>query len=442
MFGMALAGPYLWGLIPHLIILGLVVDILTKKVSQLFWIVPVLLYSGYYVFYISEEMQIRAVERKLQDENPDLIIKYNPEIHSLVSNDSGAVGQYNKIAVTYDENKNFPEGYLSYRVATQDLCKEAHSLGVENLYTFGFSWMEFRSISGRDYYFRPNACQIRSSEIPNKKIIKVLITEDDRYSRKNRNKLIYKNTYGFYLNDNELGSFTTASVSHLPPFPFVLGGCGLNSAAASWDCGLNFYRKRKELNVWPEPTNLDLYGRNPISAMLQIEKYVEADLKNFSDYPDTKKYINTLSEKKKNETPADLNRWGIRRDSLYFPEIAKKGNIDSFRGVVYDGDKGGEFYDFIKAHESKIVYLDIDAKPNARHSSFTNYGVCKARENCTSRTDDSYQFFDENGERHQFSEEGKFKGVFRVDKSESFIHSYNQGDNDTITKLIFLRSEP
>lgn len=442
MFGMAMAGPYLWGLIPHLIILGLIIDIQTKKVSQLLWTIPILLYGSYYVFYAFQEIEIKSVERELKSINPDVIIKFDPDKHSLVSNDSGNIGKYNKISVSYEENSNFPEGFLSYRIASQNLCKKAHGLGIENLNTFGFSWMEFRGIHGRNYYFQPDACQIRSSEIPDKNIIKVVRTDDDRYSKENKNKLIYKTTYDFYLNNEKLKTFTAGSVNHLPLFPFTWGGCGLNSSAASWDCFLNFYRQNNQLDVWPKSVNVDLYNANPVAAMLHIEKYEEKDLSNFFDYPDTEQYINNIFEKKKRETSVDLNRWGIRKDSLYMPKIGKTGGVDSFQGVVYHGDKGGEFYDFIKQHEGSVVYLDIDAKPNARFDSFRNYGVCKARENCTSRTDDSYQFFAQNGSRKKFPVEGKFKGVFLVGKESAVIDRENPNDNDTITKLIFLRSEP
>lgn len=299
MFAMIMLGPYIWGLIPHFIILALVVDIQTKKLSRVFWIIPVLLYGGYYAFYFSEEIKILSIEHKLKKENPVLVLKYDPEKYSLVSNDSGNIGKYNKIAVVYDENRNFSEGFLSYRVSSRDLCNQAKNLRINNLRLLGVSWSEYKSIHGRNYNFRPTVCQIMSVEVPNKERIRVLKAEENRYSKENRNKLVYETRYSFYLNDEKLATFVAGQVNRLPWFPFVLSGCGLNSAAPSWECFLSFQRKRGGLDFWPSSVDIDQYGRNPVAVMLQIEKYSEEDLRGFSDYPDTVQYIKNLSEKRR-----------------------------------------------------------------------------------------------------------------------------------------------
>lgn len=443
MFGVAIMGPYLWGLLPHFIIFAMIVDLLSKRIHEIFWIVPIFIYGGYYAFYIAEENQIKMIQEELQIANPKFILQYDPNKHILITQDQGGLGQYYKIPVTYEGNSNFPEGALSYRVASPPLCNKARNLQIENMYTFGFSWMEFKEFSGRDYFFRPDACQIRSAEVlpSDKNVLKIVRTDEDSDAKNNKDKKIYKTTYDFYLNDTKEGTFTTARASHLPIFPFFMGGCGLNSARASWDCFADFYRKPKQLNVYPEGITVDVSRANPIAVMLGLKKYEEADLKSFSDYPETIKYVNDLYQKKRNEKPEDFNEWGIHKDSLHMPKIGKSEGVDSFEGIVESGNKGGEFYSFIKKHEGQIVYLNIDARSNQSYNSFQNYGVCKIRENCSGRTDDSYQFFNKDGSNHVFSEEGKFKGFFQVGAAELFENQYNMGDNDTITKLIFINSD-
>lgn len=442
MFAMALAGP-IWGLLPHLIIVAFIKDIFSNRLPRAFLIAPILIYGAYYVYYVSEEIQVLTVAADLQKANPKSIVEYDPNKHILLTQDQGDLGRYYKIPVIYDKNPHFPEGALSYRVASPKLCGEARNLQIEYMSPTYFSWMEFKDVSGRDYYFSPNVCQITSAEkIPvNKSVLNVVRTEEGSASKENKGKLIYKTTYDFYTNDIKSGTFIAARRSQLTLFPLFLAGCGFNSSPAAWICFADFYRKPTPLNTYPDGINVDPRRVNPIAIMLGLQKYEETDLKDFSDFPETVKYMNALLEKKRNEKPEDFNVWGIRKDSLYMPKIGKKDTADSFEGIVASGDKGGEFYSFIKNHEGQIVYLDIDARSNQRLDSFTNYGVCKLRENCTGRTDDSYQFFNKDGTRHPFLEEGKFKGFFQVGRAELFEGQYNMGDNDTITKLIFISSD-
>ncbi len=437
MFGRAMAGPYVWGLIPHIITVGVIIDICTKKLPRIFWVMPVVLYGGYYAVFISQGIIISNTQRSLQESNPVQIIKYDPSLHSLVLNDGGNIGKYYKIPVSFEQNSNFPQGYLSYRMASEELCNAVRSakFDIFEADTLYFHWNRSDKIFDS---IMPKQCQISSAEKPEKEIIRIRADEGLLYNKEQKGP-VYITSHQFYLNDKLMGTFKSARASKLPFFPFLVIGCALNSAAPSWECFTQFYGVSKTLNTFVDKEAIQ---DNPVAIMLGLKKYKEADFSNFQDYPENKILIDKLLQKKRNEGPEDFNRWGIRKDSLYIPKITKQGNVYSFKGVVDVGDKGGEFYDFITHHEGQIVYLDIDAKPNAGRYSFMNYGVCKARENCTHRTDDSYQFFDQNGLRYIFPAEGKFKGVFRVGKAEVVMDPRNPDDNDTVTKLIYLRPNP
>src|ERR1700710_1565664 len=50
-FGMALAGPYIWGFLPHLITIGLICDVSRKRFSRNVLVIPILAYSAYYAFF-------------------------------------------------------------------------------------------------------------------------------------------------------------------------------------------------------------------------------------------------------------------------------------------------------------------------------------------------------------------------------------------------------
>ena len=178
-----------------------------------------------------------------------------------------------------------------------------------------------------------------------------------------------------------------------------------------------------------------------MARLLGIEKYTEEELRNFTDYPETKEILSAIVEKKANETPADFDEWGLRKDGLYQPVISEKDGYPSFSGVVFHGKKGGPFKKFIKQHEGNIVYLDIEAKPNAKKFGFTNYGVCETDEGCTGRTDNTYIFQDENNKKYIFEKEGQFAGFFKVGPETPVEHSGNIGDNDTRTVLTIVSDE-
>lgn len=426
-FLMMLAAPFWVGYMPHVIAIALFLDILQKKAHKILLLLPIAPYVIYYGFFIVELNKIAIIENELIQQNPSQIIEYDPELHSLVMG-ANMVKQY-KIPVSYSSNSNFPEGYLSHRIVTQELCKKGKGL-KHFTHTFGVSWSSY----GKNRFYKrfPNVCHFRIPEKPQHTLLKVNSSEE-----KNPENKLHKTHYKFYLGEEYLGQYTSASYAALPPFPQFIIGCALNSAAPSWDCFHQLRRTKKILQTFPEKER-DSQHYAAVMRLLKIEKYTEEELKDFKDYPYTLNTLGKLIEQKENEKQQDLDQWGLRKDSLYQPTIGNQDGYPSFEGVVYHRNKGGPFKEFIKQHEGEIVYLDIQAKPNARTHGFTNYGVCKVGKKCNGRTDNSYQFKNKDGKRHSFKEEGKFKGFFLVGEEKLFE---NKGDNDTITPLTIVPPE-
>lgn len=433
MFGIAIAGPYVWGLLPHIIILCLLIDIYTQRISKFFLIIPFFMYGSYYTVYVLEGTKALLAQEVLKENNPVAIVKYKSSEYSLVLQDGGSLGQAYKIPITYESNENVPQGYFSYRIVSEAGCESIKGLRLDSfdVYTQHFWYSEDDNIYNSHM---SKICQIRSVEAPQNKILKV-IRDDGNYNDK-KNGAMHITYFRFFINDKLSGVFKSLTISRLPWFPFLIGGCGLNSGAASWDCFFQFYRSSKTLDTFPKATKANKEV-NPIAVMLGLEKFSEKDFYNFQGYEDNENYINQLLIASNKVNPEDFNKWGIRKDSMYMPKIGKKSGIDSFEGFVDSGDKGGEFYDFIKSREGRIVYLEIETNSNPRDNSFTNYGVCKARKNCTGRTDDTYRF----GDLYHSSEQGKFRGVFFVGKSEP-NNIENPDDHDTVTNLQFIRYNP
>lgn len=416
---------------PHVVALALAFDLLIKKAPKVLLLIPILPYAVYYVYFINELVKIKDMEAEFQRQNPSEIIVYNSEVHALVV--SSNMTKHYKIPVSYSYNGNFPEGFLSHRLATQAKCMKAK--GIKKFtHTFGVSWSSY----GKNRYYKrfPNVCHFRMPEKPTKELLEVQKQEDSDKKEK-----LQKTVYKFFLNDKPLGEYTAAYYAALPAFPRFVIGCSLISSAPEWKCVSQLMREKKYLDTFPSEAKKDIKDYWVVARLLNIDKYTEEELKNFQDYPQTEQVLGTLIRQKENETPADFDEWGLRKDGPYQPAISEQQGYPSFSGIVFHGNKGGPFRSFIKEHEGRIVYLDIEAKPNAKKFGFTNYGVCKAGEQCNGRTDNSYQLKNQDGSRHLFEKEGKFKGFFLVGAETLFENKYNKGDNDTITVLTFMPAE-
>lgn len=421
-------GAALWtGYILHLIAIALIIDIFNKRIPKIFLCLPLLAYGIYYLTFLSEVRNIKAIEFTLQQENPSEIIPYNPAEHSLVIDKS--LTKHYKVPVDYTPNHGFPEGYLSNNLATRELCNIAKG-SRDSLYAFGVIWLKF----GKNPYHKnfSNVCEFRMPDTPDKEILKVTRSEE-----KDENDNLHKSTYSFYLDQEPLGKYISASYTKMPAFPKFLIGCGLNSRVPAWECFFQLRRDRIKMSTFPEGADQNDLDMSPIARLLKIERYTETDLSSFVDYPETREKLLRLAAGKD-----DVDEWGLRKDNRYRPKISIKNGFPSFEGIVHEGNKGGYFYDFIKENEGKIVYLDIEARPNARNDSFMNYGVCKkGTVGCTSRTDTSYRFRDEDGKPYRFEQEGVFRGFFNVGAATAFENKYNKGDNDTTTILTFIPEE-
>ncbi|MCB1681826.1 MAG: hypothetical protein H6858_05840 [Rhodospirillales bacterium] len=435
-FLMITGAPIWTGHIPHIIALTFVCEVLLRKAPKVLLAIPLLPYLFYYFLFGVQAVYIYGLENELQAQNPSKLLEFVSGDYSLVAN--GEYVKYLKIPVVYAVNSNFPEGYLAYRLSTKVLCDRARSLKDKVTDIFGeywifpVSWHEFRSnkVSSKSF----GMCELRIREAPQKPILKIV-----REELKTENPYLNQRQYTFFINEKSIGRFVTATYEAIPLFPRFFIGCGLKSSdTPAWLCDATLRRVRQTLRTYPKATSANNNSDNYfISLLLGIDYYSEDDLQNFKDYPETIKIVDDLVELKKNEKPEDFDQWGLRKDSLYQPQISQKNGYPSFVGVVYTQNEGGPFYSFIEQNRDKIVYLDVRAGPNTNgnSSSIGVYGVCKARKDCTSRTDD-YYFFEKmaNEERH-------FQGFFRVGKREKSEDTHNKADNDTRTVLTLVESD-
>lgn len=394
------------GLIPHFVAIALFLDLLIKRAPKALLIIPILPYCVYFYYYSAEQETIKSIEASIRSENPSHIISYNFDEYALIS--SHMVTVY-KIPVTYGINNNFPEGYMSHRLATQELCQKAVD-NKEWKRAWPVNWYRY----GRNGFTKrfTNLCRFEMPETTNKPLLRVIEKED-----KTKGEKLKKTVYSFSLDDKPLGEYTAATYAALPAFPTFFIGCWLNSGAPSWDCFFRIARKKRVLDVFPTDSSFDAKDSSVVARLLGIEKYSEEELRNFTDYPETKEILSTIAEKKANETPADFDEWGLRKDGPYQPVVTTKNGVPSFTGKIFTHDKGGPFYRFIKENEGGVVYIKISTSPNINKMDhyIRNYGVCGiTRKNCSVRTIDYYHFRNADGSELKVQKNGVYEGYFLI----------------------------
>ena len=430
MLGMAMAGPYLWGFLPHLVTLGFIADIYQRGWSKKLLIIPALLYSSYYALYVFEYVSLLSLENQIQESNEQQKINFDISSNSLAFDNQTGLTTYYKIPVTYEANDNFPEKYLSSRLITQQKCNEIQKIPRElfEFSTYGASFYRDSSVySSVDI----KKCILSTPEKPMKDIVKISTKEEKRIINWTP---ISETIYTINNQDKQLGVVKSVFAMRMPVFPFFMIGCALNSGGPSWDCFANLYRSRYPLSSVSGSSNIDKYGNNPIAFALKIEKYKESDYDNFQDYPENLEFIDKWLTKKRNETAEDFNEWGVRKDSPYMPIIDHVDGVESYKGGIYSGKQGGEFYSFIKRNEGKIVFIDanIDNNVNVSGNSFSIYAVCKKTENCD-RNDHTYQLIKADGTYLTIdtkTNKGAVKGFWKVRPAKALA-----GGNDDITIL-------
>lgn len=420
-----LGAPIWVGFLPHIIASAVVIDVFAKKLPRWLVILPAAPYVIYYVFFILEFGDIKKIENDLKAQNSTEILRYDATIHSLVL--SSRISRFYNAPVSYSLNSNYPEGYIARRLVTRDLAHKVKE-SRESIQVHNVTWYSFgskRLLSKK----MPNVAWINIPEEPTKEILAVTSQEID-----SQNEKLKRVEYSFVLNGNNIGTAYSATYAKLPVFPRLTIGCVLNNSGKfAWKCLIDFVYQKRKLRVLPNESDSEKYGTWIVSHMLQIEKFTDDDLMSFENDPESVIILTALHEKKKKETSEDFDEWGIRKDSLYQPTISTRDGYPSLEGTIYAKNKGGSFYSFIRKNTGQIVYLNIQAGNNINGGRYdiSNYGVCKNRKNCTTKTDDSYHFRYENGDRFGADESGRFIGFFRVGEETKFENKYNKGDNDT-----------
>ncbi|MEZ0260815.1 MAG: hypothetical protein ACAH80_07385 [Alphaproteobacteria bacterium] len=423
-------------LVPHMITVGLVVDVVMKRLNPVFLLIPLFVYGCYYALYFSQLQQVETFAAQMRAQNAQLVLKYDPARHDIIfteDRDAQWFVKQNKASVSYVVSNANPK---SFRAVSVGVCSEMRAAGV-----FKDAWGDTPRCELISYYNYhgprkgPHKVQLLVNyEKPSKEAINVLIgnpNEESSAIRASIDLRILKKAYRITQHGKELGKFITASYYRLPVFPFWAYAC------LSWerlDCDGGFYPSldaRHQIDTIPATVDRTVYGDNPVGIMLGVATYRDSQMSDFTPFPENEAIGRMLIEKKKNEKPEDFNAWGTRKDDARLPTIGERGGVPSYEGGIYVRQLGGPFYSFIRENEGKVVYIDarLDGSGNPGKNGFGLYGVCRKEEDC-GRIDHYYSFINAGGSSWA-QKELTVKGYWQVGVEEPV----GNVDGDTRTQL-------
>lgn len=418
-------------LLPHLVTVGLVIDVMGKRLRWPLLLIPVFVYGAYYVTYFNQQMQVADYAEKMRARNPTLVVQYDPSAHDIIFDDrrdeARQLVKSFRVPVVYSRSYNTP---TAYRSMTSTLCSEMQAVGVYKPPLTGdqprcdFST---NSRNGPDITNK-TARTFEWFEKPVKKPIYISIEEPKTSSGTDKPALemnIKEKKYIFSFEGKEVERFITAYYYRLPAFPAWAYVC------FAWErinCGGQFYSTREEIDTYPQKIR-NVYGEHVVPGLLGLTIDSGRQISDFTPFPENEAIGRMLIDRKKKEKLEDFNQWGTRKDDARLPVIGNRGGVPSYEGGIYVRELGGPFYAFIRENEGNVVYIDarLDGNGNPGRDGFGLYGVCRKEEDC-SAVDHRYKFANGGGaswDRKTFV----VKGYWQVGAQKQ------QGEEDTVTEL-------
>jgi hypothetical protein len=278
--------PFLAGILVYGFLIGVSLEAAFGRLPRALIAIPVATCVGYYAYYTDLTARIRQHAAELRQQNSGEVLNFDPALHSLVSPDAEALIKQYAFPVVYEANRNFPEGYLAYRLLRSDQCSRVVKDSRHRIATFGVHFgNKFLSV-----------CELRYPEAPLKKIVTAVKRGDEEvWKRKNE---IGERLTEIVVDGAVVGKFKTASVWLPGAIPFILAGCGLGGGTSGWGCGIDLIRSYTPLNTVPDDIDHARFLA-PESVMLGITRYTEQDLTDYKGYAENEETLVRLAEEPK-----------------------------------------------------------------------------------------------------------------------------------------------
>lgn len=228
---------------PALINLGMIgtaMEAWTGRVSRLWLVLPIAFYGGYWSVVAREQIVLARLRAAYDGANASVTFPFDPARNALVFEEDRGEPWLVKdfdIPVTYSMAAKRPDDLRSHRMIDEAVCKELRfsarsgALTLTDLYD-GEGAFETRR--------REKVCGASMPEKPELPMVRVSYRQE---SVVEDGLSVDRTTTTITGPDGPSVRLLGGWVAPLTWFPMPWLGCGLNSAAPSWDCGVGFLRR-------------------------------------------------------------------------------------------------------------------------------------------------------------------------------------------------------
>lgn len=237
---------------------GIGAEALFGRVSRWWLLVPLIFYGCYGAVAVHDRITLSSLTAAYDAENARITIPFDPAVHSLAVDDHSGewLTQNTDLPVAYAANSNFPEGYLSYRVADKAVCDRVRSvraLRAAAINSLGFH-NEGVTTAQR---FETRFCQLSMPERPTLSLARVsLATENTRVGW----LPVRRSTTTVTMPDGKQFHLLGGDAFPLRWLPIPMFGCGVISTRADGKCNASFLRER----YWPIVSGEMEYNRDKV----------------------------------------------------------------------------------------------------------------------------------------------------------------------------------
>ena len=255
------AGFLIVGALWVLLMVSLVIEAASGRISRIWLLVPLCAYGAYYAVWAYQANIIEHKSAELSARNPGQVLVFDSAKYSLVTRDAEVLVTRYKVAAT------FAPGRTGYRLLSKDQCIAAKELPWGRALQFGlYSDNPMHSV----------ACGIRTAEEPPNRRLEVVTRGDPDWVH---------TVWGFNERVYELSGVTfakyyTASVWRWSALPFVGFSCSFSGMPKSLKCQTYVSGEFVQLKGIPGGIDGARYDR-PESVMLGLPKYVSSDALDF-----------------------------------------------------------------------------------------------------------------------------------------------------------------
>jgi hypothetical protein len=268
---------YVAGWLFHFGLVAAFIEGLAGRFSRTVIVLPLLFYFGYYVAYWRQGEHVAAEAKLLRAHNPKKIFDFDPAKFSLVMDQADLFAATHAIPVVYSYDPSYrPSGYLSFRLLPVAQVGPFIAAARGDVQVLGVYWDDAK---------QPNVRELRLPQRPANPIVAVTVTDDPGAGWADWN--MGAETTEIARGGEQIGVFRSGYVQRLPKFPFLTIGCSSAAGQSPRNCEANFILQRRALASVPETVDRSRFD-DPVSIMLGLRKYSDAEFSDFQGFATTK----------------------------------------------------------------------------------------------------------------------------------------------------------